>query len=85
MALETALIIPVPAAEPVLGAHRSRLDRAASWGVPAHVTVLYPFLPLSSIRTAARARLFRGFPAFTVLAEAAASVTPFKSRSLRYA
>lgn len=64
VALETALIIPVPAAEPVVGAHRARLDRAAAWGVPAHVTVLYPFLPLSSIRTAALARLFRGFPAF---------------------
>lgn len=37
MAWETALIIPVPAAEPVVGALRSRLDRAAAWGVPAHV------------------------------------------------
>jgi 2'-5' RNA ligase len=65
VALETALIIPVPAAEPVVGPSRARLDPAAAWGVPAHVTVLYPFLPLSAIRTAALARLFRGFPAFT--------------------
>ncbi len=28
-----------------MGRHRRRLDRAAGWGVPAHVTVLYPFLP----------------------------------------
>lgn len=42
---QTALIVPVPQAEPVVGPHRALLDAAASWGVPAHVTVLYPFLP----------------------------------------
>jgi 2'-5' RNA ligase len=42
---ETALIVPVPEAEPAVAAHRAALDRAAGWGVPAHVTVLYPFLP----------------------------------------
>jgi 2'-5' RNA ligase len=41
---ETAVIVPVPAAERAVGPHRARLDRAAGWGVPAHVTVLYPFL-----------------------------------------
>ncbi|MFG1603476.1 2'-5' RNA ligase family protein [Actinoplanes sp. NPDC049265] len=65
MSLETALIIPVPAAEPIVGAHRARFDRAATWGIPAHVTVLYPFLPLSEIRTAALAALFRRFAPFT--------------------
>jgi 2'-5' RNA ligase len=39
------VVVPVPAAEPVVGTHRERLDRAAGWGVPAHVTVLYPFVP----------------------------------------
>jgi 2'-5' RNA ligase len=42
---QTAVIVPVPAAEAVVDEHRQRLDRAAAWGVPAHVTVLYPFLP----------------------------------------
>lgn len=42
---QTALIVPVPEAEPAVGRFRASLDRAASWGVPAHVTVLYPFLP----------------------------------------
>lgn len=41
---QTAVIVPVPAAEALVGSHRRRLDRAAGWGVPAHVTVLYPFL-----------------------------------------
>ncbi|MGM1060024.1 2'-5' RNA ligase family protein [Saccharothrix sp. Mg75] len=42
---ETAVIVPVPAADPVVGRYRRRLDRSAGWGVPAHVTVLYPFVP----------------------------------------
>jgi 2'-5' RNA ligase len=41
---QTALIAPVPAVEAVVGAHRDRFDVAAGWGVPAHVTVLYPFV-----------------------------------------
>ncbi|UWP78487.1 2'-5' RNA ligase family protein [Dactylosporangium fulvum] len=43
--MQTALIVVVPEAEPVVGPLRAVLDPAASWGVPAHVTVLYPFLP----------------------------------------
>ncbi|MDG4826042.1 2'-5' RNA ligase family protein [Asanoa sp. WMMD1127] len=43
-AIETALIVPVPEAEEVVGEHRARFDTAARWGVPAHVTVLYPFV-----------------------------------------
>src|SRR3954447_21285479 len=41
---QTAVIVPIPAAEAVVDEHRQRLDRAAAWGVPTHVTVLYPFL-----------------------------------------
>ena len=41
---QTALIVAVPAAQDVVGEHREHLDVAASWGVPAHVTVLYPFI-----------------------------------------
>ena len=42
---ESAVIVAVPAAEPAVRAHRQQFDRAAAWGVPAHVTVLYPFVP----------------------------------------
>ncbi|WP_092650686.1 2'-5' RNA ligase family protein [Actinopolymorpha singaporensis] len=42
---ESAVIVPVPEAEPAVGHLRSRLDPAAAEGVPAHVTVLYPFVP----------------------------------------
>ncbi len=41
---DTAIIVAVPAAEPLVGGHRLVLDPAAGLGVPAHVTVLYPFV-----------------------------------------
>ena len=41
---QTAVIVPVPAADPLVDRHRRHLDAAASWGVPAHVSVLYPFV-----------------------------------------
>src|ERR1700761_7063123 len=46
---QSALLIRVPAAEPAVGAHRARLDASARDGVPAHLTVLYPFLPPAQI------------------------------------
>jgi hypothetical protein len=41
---QTAVIVPVPAVDSLVGEHRSHLDMAASWGVPVHVSVLYPFV-----------------------------------------
>lgn len=46
---QTAVIIPVGPAEAAVAGHRRRLDVAASWGVPAHVTVLYPFVPPADV------------------------------------
>lgn len=48
---QSALIVTIPAAEEAIASHRSRFDKAATWGVPAHVTVLYPFMPPSDIDT----------------------------------
>ena len=45
----TALIAPVPAAEIVVAEHRRHLDAASGWGIPAHVTVLHPFLDPSAL------------------------------------
>jgi len=64
---ETALLLPVPAAEPAVSHHRARLDVAARDGVPAHITVLYPFLPpagTSDPLLTLLSRLFAGFAAF---------------------
>lgn len=41
---ESCLLVPVPEAELAVGRLRRRLDQSAAWGVPAHVTILYPFV-----------------------------------------
>jgi hypothetical protein len=41
---KTAVLVPFPALEPLVGPFRRRLDRTAAWGVPPHVTVLNPFV-----------------------------------------
>jgi 2'-5' RNA ligase len=66
-ALESALLVLVPAAEPAVGEHRDRLDASARDGVPAHLTVLYPFLRPGLVDDAvlvSLAALFAGVPAF---------------------
>jgi 2'-5' RNA ligase len=50
-ATETALIVPVPEIEPIVGRFRALHDPVAAAGVPAHVTVLYPFLPPARMST----------------------------------
>lgn len=40
---ESALIAVVPEAEPLVASFRQRFDPSAAAGVPAHITVLYPF------------------------------------------
>jgi 2'-5' RNA ligase len=61
--LKSALLLPVPAAEGAVGAQRARLDASARDGVPAHVTVLYPFLPPAEIGVGVLAELSRLFAA----------------------
>jgi hypothetical protein len=45
----TALIVVVPEAEPVVGKLRLTHDWSAARGVPAHVTVLFPFIDSRAI------------------------------------
>ena len=45
MKIESALIIAVPEAEPLVKAVREHFDWSAAQGVPAHITILYPFIP----------------------------------------
>jgi 2'-5' RNA ligase len=66
---QSALLVVVPEAEPAVGRHRARLDQSAREGVPAHLTVLYPFLAPASIDApviASLRRLFARFPPFAV-------------------
>jgi 2'-5' RNA ligase len=46
---ETALICRVPEAERYIARYRERFDPSARRNVPAHVTILYPFLPPAEV------------------------------------
>jgi hypothetical protein len=49
MGNESAVIIPIPEVEPIVGPLRLHYDRAAHLGVPAHITLLYPFCPPQTV------------------------------------
>jgi 2'-5' RNA ligase len=67
-ATETALLVLVPEADPVVDQHRRRFDQARSWGVPAHLSVVYPFVPPADVNDEVLARL----------ASAVAEIRPFE-------
>jgi len=53
----SALVVTVPAAEPLVGSWRSRYDPSAADGMPAHVTVLFPWLATAAVDADVLARL----------------------------
>ncbi|MET7522066.1 2'-5' RNA ligase family protein [Streptomyces sp900116325] len=66
---QTALLATVAEAEPLVEHWRRRFDASAAAGVPAHVTVLFPFLDISLINAAVvadLATLIAGHDPFTV-------------------
>src|SRR4051812_27410984 len=66
---QTAIIVPLLEAEPLLGAFRERHTAEGAQGMPAHVTLLYPFTDttlLDAARIAAVADVIGGFEAFAV-------------------
>jgi 2'-5' RNA ligase len=64
MPRRTALIVEVPEAEPQVGELRLQHDSSAARGVPAHITILFPFADGDEIDEDALADLFSRFPAF---------------------
>jgi 2'-5' RNA ligase len=54
---ESALLIRVAEAEPLVGSLRDRFDPTATVGVPAHITLLYPFMSPERVTTAVLASL----------------------------
>jgi 2'-5' RNA ligase len=68
-ARQTAIIVAVGAAEPIVGRWRRQSDPAAAVGVPAHVTIIYPFLPQQDLDEDVVCdvrRLVAHHPSFTV-------------------
>jgi hypothetical protein len=67
--VESAILLCVPEAEPLVHEWRLKGDPSAAHGVPAHVTLLYPFLPVDALDDGVEEELrwfFRGIDAFPV-------------------
>lgn len=54
---QTGFIVCVPEAEPWVGRLRERFDSSAALGVPAHITVLYPFMPPEDVTASVLQRI----------------------------
>jgi hypothetical protein len=66
---QSAVIVPVPAVEPAVSSWRALFDTSAGFGVPAHVTVIFPFVPVDRLADHDLddlAAIFRAEPEFTV-------------------
>jgi hypothetical protein len=64
---DSGLLVPIPEAEAIVGPLRMQHDPTAPRGVPAHVTVLFPFIPRERIDDAVRSEvrdLLAGMAAF---------------------
>ena len=68
--LESALVVLVPESEALVKPIRERCDPSAALGVPAHITILYPFKQPHDIESdllLTLQGLFRRFPPFTFM------------------
>lgn len=67
--MESAVLLCVPEAEELVGPWRDKADPSAGAGVPAHVTLMTPFLPVDRLDDGVVAELewfFAGIDAFRV-------------------
>lgn len=58
---QSGLVLLVPEVEPVVGTWRGRHEPTTAFGVPAHITVLFPFLPADDLDDGVLAELRRLF------------------------
>jgi len=68
MKYESALVVLVPEAEPLVNPFRQEFDPSAAQGVPAHITINYPFQAITDKSRqqvyASLEALFKGFQAY---------------------
>lgn len=57
MPVESALVVLIPEAEDLVRDFRNQFDPSAAAGVPAHVTIIYPFKPPFELTTETLAAL----------------------------
>ena len=74
---ESALVIVVPEAEPLVSDWRAQYDWSAQRGVPAHITLLYPFAPTEKVDDALLSQLRKLFVAEAAISFELARVARF--------
>jgi 2'-5' RNA ligase len=74
---ESALVVLVPEAEALVKPFRDRHDPSAAVGVPAHITLLYPFKPPDEIGAAVLDDLRGGFARLAPFRFSLASIRRF--------
>lgn len=82
IALESALVVLVPEAEGLVKPFRDRHDPSAAAGVPAHITLLYPFKPPATIDGRDMATLRELFARFAPLRFELTRVRRFPAETL---
>lgn len=81
-ATESALLLVSPGAEQAVSATRARMDSSARLGLPAHLTVLYPFRPVELLDTGDHHALERAYAAVDAFTVRAGSTAWFGERVL---
>jgi 2'-5' RNA ligase len=74
---ESALVVVVPEAEFLVKSFRDQHDPSAGLGVPAHITLLYPFKSPEQVDDGVVARLSDGFAQFAPIAFSLTSIRRF--------
>ena len=78
----TAIDIEVPEAEPLVAPFRARFDPSAAEGMPAHITLLYPFLDQDRIDDRVLDVLRQCFAGFAPIRYRLATIRRFGSQVL---
>jgi hypothetical protein len=82
MTTESALVVLVPEAEPLVGPHRERFDNSAAAGLGAHITLLYPFVEPEKIGERERDLLAECFHGFAPIAFSLTKIRRFPVETL---
>ena len=80
--IPSALVVLVPEADHLVKPFRDRYDPSAASGMPAHITLLYPFKPLDQIDEIAMRNLRRCFGGFAPIRFALGSIRTFPAQVL---
>ena len=79
---ESALVVLVPEAEALVRAFRDKYDPSATAGMPAHITLLYPFKPPAELGADVLENLHNCFARFVPFSYSLSSVRRFPSEVL---